>query len=104
MVNGYTPKLDERLPSYPKEARKLLAEAGYSNGFEVKMNCPNDRYVNDADICQAVAAMLGRIGVEVEVIAETKTIFSPKRCAARFRSTWQVGRQRHWMHTMRYSH
>jgi peptide/nickel transport system substrate-binding protein len=35
-------------PTTSEAAKKLLAEAGYPNGFEVKMNCPNDRYVNDA--------------------------------------------------------
>jgi len=48
----------------PNEAKKLLAEAGYPNGFEVTMDCPNDRYVNDEAICQAVTAMWTRIGVK----------------------------------------
>jgi peptide/nickel transport system substrate-binding protein len=38
----------------------MLADAGYPNGFEVGMDCPNDRYVNDEKICQAVVAMLAR--------------------------------------------
>jgi peptide/nickel transport system substrate-binding protein len=42
------------------------------------MNCPNDRYINDADICQAVASMLARVGVKVNLLAETKAIFFPK--------------------------
>ncbi len=78
MVNGYAPELDKRLPYDPEAAKKLLAQAGYSDGFEVGMNCPNDRYVNDAEICQAVAAMLARIGVKVNLTAETKAIFFPK--------------------------
>jgi peptide/nickel transport system substrate-binding protein len=45
----------------------LLAEAGYPDGFSVKLDCPIDRYVNDAAICGAVAAMLGRVGIEVTV-------------------------------------
>ena len=60
------PEMNKRLPYDPEAAKKLLAEAGYPDGFEVGMNCPNDRYVNDAAICQAVAAMLARIGVKVE--------------------------------------
>ncbi|MDB5946188.1 MAG: transporter substrate-binding protein, partial [Ramlibacter sp.] len=50
-VNGYAPDLAKRLPFDPEASRKLLAEAGYPNGFEVTMNCPNDRYVNDGAIC-----------------------------------------------------
>ncbi|NBX56662.1 MAG: ABC transporter substrate-binding protein, partial [Betaproteobacteria bacterium] len=53
-------------------------EAGYPNGFEVKMNCPNDRYVNDAEICQAVAANLARVGVKINLEAETKGSYFPK--------------------------
>jgi peptide/nickel transport system substrate-binding protein len=43
----------------------VLADAGYPSGFEVGVNCPNDRYVNDGAICQAVAANLARIGVKL---------------------------------------
>ena len=45
----------------------MLADAGYPNGFEVGMDCPNDRYVNDEKICQAVVAMLAKIGVKVNL-------------------------------------
>ena len=78
MVNGFVPALNKRLPYDPDGAKKLLAAAGYADGFEVGMNCPNDRYVNDAEICQAVAAMLARIGIKVNLMAETKAIFFPK--------------------------
>jgi len=61
-----------------KAPKKLMAEAGYPNGFEVKLNCPNDRYVNDAEICQAVAANLARIGVKINLEAETKGTYFPK--------------------------
>ncbi len=54
----------------PEAAKKLLAEAGYPDGFEVTMDCPNDRYVNDAAICQAVVGMLARIGVKVDLLAQ----------------------------------
>lgn len=77
-VNGYSPELGKRLPFDQDASRKLLAEAGYPNGFEVKMNCPNDRYVNDADICQAVAANLARVGIRIKLEAETKALFFPK--------------------------
>jgi len=59
-------------------ARKLLAEAGYPDGFEVTMDCPNDRYVNDAAICQAVVGMLARIGVKVTLLAQPKALYFAK--------------------------
>ncbi len=70
--------MDKRLPYDTARAKKLLTEAGYPDGFEVGMNCPNDRYVNDSNICQAVAANLARIGVKIELQAETKGTYFPK--------------------------
>jgi peptide/nickel transport system substrate-binding protein len=77
-VNGFAPELNKRLPYDPEAARKLLADAGYPNGFEVTLNCPNDRYVNDGEICQAVAANLARIGVKINLAVETKGTYFPK--------------------------
>ena len=77
-VRGYMPDMNKRLPYDVEGAKKLLADAGYPNGFEVGMNCPNDRYVNDGAICQAVAANLARIGVKVNLQAETKNTYFPK--------------------------
>ncbi|HEY8047777.1 MAG TPA: ABC transporter substrate-binding protein, partial [Ramlibacter sp.] len=77
-VNGFAADLNKRLPFDPEASKKLLADAGYPNGFEVKMNCPNDRYVNDAAICQAVTANLARVGVKVTLEAETKGTYFPK--------------------------
>ncbi len=47
----------------PQAARKLLGDAGYPDGFRLVLSCQNDRFVNDAAICQAVAQMLTRIGI-----------------------------------------
>ena len=58
-----TPEIEKRLPFDKAKAKKLLAEAGYPNGFEVTLDCPNNRYVNDERICQALAAMWAQIGV-----------------------------------------
>jgi peptide/nickel transport system substrate-binding protein len=77
-INGWTAEQDKRLPYDPEGAKKLMADAGYPNGFEVTMNCPNDRYVNDAQVCQAVAANLARIGVKINLAAETKGTYFPK--------------------------
>jgi peptide/nickel transport system substrate-binding protein len=77
-VRGFQPDMNKRLPYDPEAAKKLLADAGYPNGFEVTMNCPNDRYVNDSAICQAVAANLARIGVKIDLQAETKVTYFPK--------------------------
>lgn len=76
--NGWVEAQDKRLPHDVEAAKKLLADAGYPNGFEVALNCPNDRYVNDAQICQAVAANLARINVKINLQAETKGTYFPK--------------------------
>ena len=77
-INGFDNAMNNRLPYDPEAAKKLLADAGYPNGFEVALNCPNDRYVNDGAICQAVAANLARIGVKINLQAETKGTYFPK--------------------------
>jgi peptide/nickel transport system substrate-binding protein len=77
-IKGFVPELNKRPAHDPEGAKKLLADAGYPNGFEVGMNCPNDRYVNDGAICQAVAANLARIGVKVNLQTETKGTYFPK--------------------------
>ena len=68
----------KRHPYDVEAAKKLLAEAGYPSGFEVAMDCPNDRYVNDEGICQAVTAMLARIGVKVTLNAMPKAKYFEK--------------------------
>jgi peptide/nickel transport system substrate-binding protein len=66
-VNGWTKKADQRWPYDPAAARRLLAEAGYPDGFEVDFACPNNRYINDEEICQAVTAMWARVGVRAKL-------------------------------------
>lgn len=77
-ITGWNEAQDKRLPYDVEAAKKLLADAGYPSGFEVTMNCPNDRYVNDGQICQAVAGNLARIGVKINLAAETKGTYFPK--------------------------
>lgn len=62
----------KRHPYDPAAAKKLLADAGYPQGFEVRMDCPNDRYVADEAICQAIGTMLARVDIKVQVLAEPK--------------------------------
>ncbi len=77
-IRGYDAAMARRLPYDPEAARRLLTEAGYPNGFEVTLNCPNDRYVNDAEVCQSVAAYLARVGVAVRLQAEPKATYFPR--------------------------
>src|SRR6266496_4551539 len=72
----------KRWPYDPEAAKKLLAEAGYASGLEVTMDCPNDRYVNDEAICQAVVAMLARVGVKIDLLAQPKAKYFAKVLAS----------------------
>ena len=63
----------------PAAARRLLAEAGYPDGFRVTLGTPNDRWPNDARIAQAIAQMWTRIGVRTQVDAMPWTAFVPRR-------------------------
>jgi len=69
---------EKRLPFDRAKAKQLLAEAGYSKGFEVTLDCPNNRYVNDEKICQALAAMWSQIGVTTNVTAMPRANYFPK--------------------------
>ena len=71
-VNGFDKSLNTRTKYDTAAAKKLLADAGYPNGFEVGMDCPTDRYINDEAICQAVVAMEARIGVKINLNAQTR--------------------------------
>jgi len=77
-INGFVEELNSREPADLEGAKALMEEAGYGEGFEVTMDCPNDRYVNDERICQAAAAMLAKIGVKVNLLAQTKSKYFAK--------------------------
>ena len=66
-VNGWSKKADARWPYDVNASKKLLAEAGYPSGFEVDFACPNNRYINDEEICQAVTAMWAKIGIKAKL-------------------------------------
>jgi peptide/nickel transport system substrate-binding protein len=69
----------KRYPFDPEASKKLLAEAGYGpDALEITMDCPNDRYVNDEAICQAIVAMLNRVGVKAKLNAMPKAQFFAK--------------------------
>jgi peptide/nickel transport system substrate-binding protein len=72
----------KRWPFDVEAAKKLLMDAGYPNGFRVEFDCPNDRYINDEVICQAVAAMLARIGVRASLNAQPKAKYFAKVLAS----------------------
>lgn len=77
-VNGFTKEIDVRLPLDRAKGKQLLADAGYANGFEVTLDCPNNRYINDEEICQAVTAMLAQIGVTAKLNAMPRATYFPK--------------------------
>ncbi len=75
---GNDPLATQRFPYDPEASKRLLAEAGYPNGFEVTLDCTVGRVVNDEKICQAVAAMLARVGVKVDVFSVPSNLYFPK--------------------------
>ena len=77
-VNGNTPDIDVPAKVDAERAKKLLADAGYPNGFEFQLNCPNNRYVNDEEICQNLVGMWARIGVKTKLVAESMATFIQK--------------------------
>ena len=89
-VNGFREEDDKRLPLDPEASRRLLAEAGFPNGFGVTMDCPNDRYVNDEAICTAIVAMLARIGVRVNLVAQTRARYFAEINAPRYNTSFYL--------------
>jgi len=78
---GLTPQSIYKFGTYTvrakedKEAKKLLADAGYGNGFEMTIHGPNDRYINDAKIAEALAQMFSRIGIKAKVETMPKAVY-----------------------------
>ncbi|WP_025899564.1 ABC transporter substrate-binding protein [Sneathiella glossodoripedis] len=77
-INGHIPELNTPYEYDPAKSKELLAAAGYPDGFEVTMDCPNNRYVNDEKICQAVVSMLAKVGVKVDLLAQPKSKYFGK--------------------------
>jgi len=77
-VHGHTKQMD-MVPKFdPSAAKKLLAEAGYPDGFEFTLDCPNNRYVNDEKICQALVSMWARAGLKVRLNSMPFATYIPK--------------------------
>jgi len=76
-VNGWTAEMDAESSTDVEAAKALLAEAGYADGFSIRLDCPDDRYVNDEGICQAAVGMLGQIGITVNLDAKPKAQHFP---------------------------
>ncbi|WEM42238.1 ABC transporter substrate-binding protein [Photobacterium sp. DA100] len=82
---GYAGYDDALVPRYDvKKAKELMKEAGYEDGFRLTMMAPNNRYVNDAKVAQAAAAMLAKIGIKVDLKTLPKAQYWPEFdvCAA----------------------
>lgn len=72
------PEIEKRLPYDVADAKKLMAAAGYAEGFEVTLDCPNNRYINDERLCIALASMWAKINVKVRVNAMPRAAYFPK--------------------------
>lgn len=74
---GYNPRV--RRPIYdPSRAKRLLAEAGYPNGFSVTLDVPTDRYVNDREVGLALVGMLSRVGITATLNGMPRAIYFPR--------------------------
>jgi peptide/nickel transport system substrate-binding protein len=77
-VDGYPKDLDKPAKVDRAKAKQLLAEAGYPQGFEVTLDCPNNRYVADEKICVAIAGMLAQVNIKLRVNAMPRANYFPK--------------------------
>ena len=83
-MNGYSTAHAERPAFDPDLARALLAEAGYEDGFAFTLSCPNDRYLNDEAVCQAIVGMLAQVGIVAELDAMPVSNYWPELRADNF--------------------
>lgn len=77
-VHGWTKEMAQRTPYDPDKSRALLKEAGYENNLDFTLDCPNNRYINDEAICQALVAMWARVGVKAKLNAMPRATYFPK--------------------------
>ena len=89
-VTGYSEKAAQPARFDPARGRQLLAEAGYPQGFGVTLDCTNDRYILDEQICSALAGMMSRIGIVVSPNPKPKAIFFQKTDASRRETSFML--------------
>ncbi len=78
-VGAYNdPEIEKRFAFDINKAKALMADAGYADGFEVTLDCPNNRYINDEEICIALAGMWAQLKVKVRVNAMPRATYFPK--------------------------
>ncbi|KAA0892993.1 ABC transporter substrate-binding protein [Pusillimonas sp. ANT_WB101] len=77
-VHGWSEELAKRVPYDPEKARSLLKEAGYENNIDFTLDCPNNRYINDEAICQAVVGMWAKVGVKAALNSMPRATYFPK--------------------------
>lgn len=77
-VHGWTEDLHKRVPYDPEKARALLKEAGYDGTLNFTLDCPNNRYINDEAICQAIVGMWAKVGVKAALNAMPRATYFPK--------------------------
>jgi len=80
-VHGYSTQIDIVQKYDPAAAKKLLAEAGYPQGLEFTLDCPNNRYVNDEKICQSLVSMWAKAGFRVRLNSMPFANYIPKLLA-----------------------
>ncbi|MGI9521690.1 MAG: ABC transporter substrate-binding protein [Hyphomicrobiaceae bacterium] len=83
-MRGFSQSLKDRMAYDAAAAKKLLADAGYKNGFSFGLMCPNDRYINDEAICQAVASMLAKVGIQAKLAVMPVRNYWPELRADKF--------------------
>lgn len=77
-VNGWTKELAERVPFDLDKSKALLKEAGYENKLDFTLDCPNNRYINDEAVCQAIVGMWAKAGVTTKLNAMPRATYFPK--------------------------
>ena len=77
-VHGWAESVHKRVPYDPEKSRALLKEAGYDGTLNFTLDCPNNRYINDEAICQAVVGMWAKVGVKATLNAMPRSTYFPK--------------------------